>query len=1290
MSLKIDLIDVFQLRLAAPRQLPLPRINLKPDGPGSPPHLVSVKTTVTGQPSQLARAVQAAYPSPVLKTPLKLIEARPLVKDPMAAFDGPLPRDANLQMVVEATYYDSDALGQPILTEPGPKNKLVSALRSVRQHSLLQTRPPQPPTLEVTPYDCDVQILLTTGVRAEPAIITIKVNNPIAGSIPRMVVRTPDAVRDPETRQVLIDTVQSPLVRQSVRESDGQETYVASLELRLTDASKQALAKETNARPLTIGLAAELPGPTADAAPLAVVEHQLTLRCDEGDFPGWLAIDFGTSNSTVTIYDKSEARQLPVPRELDEFLRQKLIAWIGEQAADAVPGCSEQEWKMFREEVARGLQSAGQGLERLRTALGGTSTELLDAVRRIEVSLIRHPNEQFRRAGFSRLNDIYAAAFRVPCLSVRQMFPAELSEHGAEIVSEIAVKSLDRPLLVEMGPRVHQERLASIALAQSNGEPIDKVRDRYHPSPKRYFCRDRRWHIELGGAKREVEANELVQAAWGKLIDLANAYRRQPGSRIAPGRFRTVIVTYPTAAPPEARIKAEQLVAQLGVKKVQTDYDEAISAAVFHTMREFGGDVGSGLDAFKARCSRRTEPVRAKNRMRWSLNLLVLDIGGGTTDLALIRLELEERDPFADGEDRGAGGRYYVITPELLGSTGHPNLGGELLTLRIFHLLKAWLADRVLRATADGVLRSPTLERLVGELRPELRDKGGYRRGSIPQEVVKGMRSGSEIEEGLPAAARDAAEKVFPTRWHNDSRRLQTFYSLWDLAEQAKIDLGSKKQVLDMPVEGFVVPGDQVMALLRQVGVTDTQLTGEVRELRAELPFSHFEEAINPIVREAVELANSFVESRLSIREDKHKEEDRRRGGDGSNVLREQLDWLILSGKTCKLQSLRREIGRLFSRSKYFEYSPEKVTFAEDYAKLATSIGACWAEQLRTSVYGESDAKDVLRRGFNQLRFDVKNLFFNLPCSLVRAVQGGYVEVFRTGEELKQLDFPVPEDGQRLGKARSSWKPGLQQEIDLSRKDFEGQDPLPLWVSFKVKDGLGFTNDAEYEDFVREMRIQFEVDHKLRVRLFLCRGTPHYQPVYSGPGAIVLDVKSALGKLHAEAPESSREEVDELESALDYEIAVGISEGVAAGQPDSRQTVFRVGTPLDQRFHLSGDVQRSGAISLPLPPFRRTTEGRYYHDFFLGRPGFDTWYLIGSVERPRSTSEYPCDYHATIDSEGYLTISQGEIPYRMPARSGGNLRGLLSPTLAGMVVALDPVPKAEKIDTSRDPYSGTH
>jgi hypothetical protein len=83
-----------------------------------------------------------------------------------------------------------------------------------------------------------------------------------------------------------------------------------------------------------------------------------------------------------------------------------------------------------------------------------------------------------------------------------------------------------------------------------------------------------------------------------------------------------------------------------GIKEVELRYDEAISATIFYLEWFFNAAKFLGPEAFKVQC-RREGSV-------WTQNLLVLDIGGGSTDLALVRVQLREA-PF-DDRDQGAGG----------------------------------------------------------------------------------------------------------------------------------------------------------------------------------------------------------------------------------------------------------------------------------------------------------------------------------------------------------------------------------------------------------------------------------------------------------------------------------------------------------------------------------------------------------------------------------------------------------------------------------------------------------
>ena len=97
----------------------------------------------------------------------------------------------------------------------------------------------------------------------------------------------------------------------------------------------------------------------------------------------------------------------------------------------------------------------------------------------------------------------------------------------------------------------------------------------------------------------------------------------------------------------------------------------------------------------------------------------------------------------------------------------------------------------------------------------------------------------------------------------------------------------------------------------------------------------------------------------------------------------EVLDWLILSGKTCNLGLVRRVLEREFGQPPAIRWNPDRVTFVPEYAKLATSVGACYAQMVRLIVPDVSKAEEILQGGRNQLRFQINNLFWFLPCSFL-------------------------------------------------------------------------------------------------------------------------------------------------------------------------------------------------------------------------------------------------------------------------------------------------------------------
>jgi hypothetical protein len=82
---------------------------------------------------------------------------------------------------------------------------------------------------------------------------------------------------------------------------------------------------------------------------------------------------------------------------------------------------------------------------------------------------------------------------------------------------------------------------------------------------------------------------------------------------------------------------------ELGYEDIRTEYDEALAAAIFYIFREYNSSLELGMELFKSRCQIKTDNS-------WKQNALLIDIGGGTTDIALLSLTLTEEQVFDSGE----------------------------------------------------------------------------------------------------------------------------------------------------------------------------------------------------------------------------------------------------------------------------------------------------------------------------------------------------------------------------------------------------------------------------------------------------------------------------------------------------------------------------------------------------------------------------------------------------------------------------------------------------------------
>ncbi|BAZ30601.1 hypothetical protein NIES4074_30620 [Cylindrospermum sp. NIES-4074] len=972
-------------------------------------------------------------------------------------------------------------------------------------------------------------------------------------------------------------------------------------------------------------------------------------------FPGWFALDFGTSNSTVTLFDPIEVPIAEVlPREQELRLRDRLGQWLSSPVAVALPDVSVGEWEKFLADISKNLEIEPRQLGEVFES--DNKEQFLEAIRQIELCL--GSSDRFRRAVSKKLYQIYHEVFRVPTLESQNLIPVvlDIDRRDTEIPSELEVSQLI-PLELRMGREARDNRKK--AIAQGTSISLKEIISRFHHSPKRYFGQERSFPVILDGEEKEINVNQLIQAAWGNLIKLTEDYRQRARRRFSEGEFLTAVVTYPTVAPPVVRKEVKELVEKLGIEDVQTAYDEAVSVAIFFLWREFGGNLNIGIESFKTRCR------QVGNK--WSQNVLVLDIGGGTTDLALIELTLEDKTPFfADNEDRGLGGRYYKLTPKLLGSSGHLQLGGELITLRILRLLKVAIADFLLTAVTRGDIESDKLEDLINsELNERFLEQGKFKSGSLLKCIDK------ENPEGDVAAkdAIDTAEKVLPTRWQQAPQRLQTFYTLWEHAEAAKLKLGQKPPA-DGSLLTFTLSEQQIGELLTQSGVK-FQFRDSHR-INVTLDSQQFTRtAISPI-KEAIGIAKGLMESRLHSQ-------------DSGNI--QKVDWLILSGKTCNLDLVQQEIYQEFSKSPYFVWNPERITFVLEFTKLATSAGACYAEKLRRLRFDPEESKGLLRKGANQLEIDVKNLFYYLPCNFKRKTQSAdLLSIFNAGQELYQL---AP--WENVAKVRTAWQ-GIQLTNIIYRQDYEDGD-LRLWGSFDGK-SLMETLGIDESEFLKKIKVQFEIDQTLQFSVLLCQGNPHYAIDVSG-----IDVSSAISKGFGRGERSPLFIDGKLKWNIaverphkdlnDGDIAINVLESATVDQPDAYHLVFEVGNEENKSpeiFHYLRDgvtQPGSGLISNPLPPFPQAGQ----HTFYVYQTDAETnskkWIRIGSLSKPDVTTDYPCQYRVTLDNKGILRMHAGEVPY-WTAKNQDGLRH------EGCVFYAELELQPNEVDKERDPFCGIH
>ena len=102
-----------------------------------------------------------------------------------------------------------------------------------------------------------------------------------------------------------------------------------------------------------------------------------------------------------------------------------------------------------------------------------------------------------------------------------------------------------------------------------------------------------------------------------------------------------------------------------------------------------------------------------------------------------------------------------------------------------------------------------------------------------------------------------------------------------------------------------------------------------------------------------------------------------------------------------------------------------------------------------------------------------------------------------------------------------------------------------------------------------------------------------------------------------------------------------------------------------------------------MPPFPQSGQ----HTFYIYQTDGDTnskkWLRIGTLSRPDMITDYPCQYHVTLDNMGVLRMHAGTVPYL----TSNNQECLEK---EGCVYRAELELQPNEVDKERDPFCGIH
>jgi hypothetical protein len=968
---------------------------------------------------------------------------------------------------------------------------------------------------------------------------------------------------------------------------------------------------------------------------------------------GFTVIDYGTTAITATMSYRDEV-DLTTP--LDAHQARVLAGRFAELLDGEAPADVEVDaWQATRERLSEELaprwahDDLAQVADRLREG-SDDRQELLGALAAAVDGLTLQAATPSLRALARLRDDCYRAAFATPPRDRVGMFPVTFDADGVPfdtLLSAVHITDL-ADLRVSLWHRQAPPKDARVTVRGLKAE----FRNLGDP-PRLDTLAEL---AQLGDQARHIArytTADLTERAFGALRDPLHAFAQRDSRirrTIVDDRMRRllqrrIVVTYPTMTPPDVRDHLTGVVARAfrdpetgrDADTGDSAFDEGVGAAFYFAMLAVGATEELGVEVLRAG----SHPVRSAGGLpRWQRTILVIDIGGGTTDIALVALNLTE----LTSDDHG---RRFELRPEVLGATGHPQLGGNYVTLRVLYWIKAMLADELL-AWEAAKKRGP------GAVDPGAPQEAGRR--SLTARVLD-----QGVSKPVPAAVRRELDELVPT---HGSRRGAVFAALWEKAEDAKMQLGARGRAEGRP---YSIQNAQTLVDLpaRFAGAPAIELR---------LSSADFAKVVRPVVDRAAQIAADLVVGVFNAERDGEDEP--------------HLDQVALCGRTSGMPLVRQAIVDRLAATDLGERVPlvwneDAVVVEQKAAKEAVSMGVAWAvgfgRGARFAAGRDDDVDQTPLRGGLQIETDV--LFTRLPCSfdLIDAL-GGPDRMLRTGDPLIGGTPGVRPT------ARSRWV-ALREDVELGRP-IDAAVPIQ-WARFRIKD-YAAGHDVSGGVWTGRMRhrgprvlMQVAVDDGLRASVALSVGRGHLKVAGTG-----LDVSAAFPSGRGGRGGAGAVGGEGAAAAWHWPIvAVPLGQDPADGRvvlpvPDDPAAAFPevlVQTSPREPAEMPGRLLRGVLSRVPLPPLDGAPGWEIVSRPPDGRPE-----ILGELAVPPGPAAPGAVYLVSLDSTGHARVHRGWPDY-LEAKDLAEVE-----RRPGTVLTVPMTPTVQDFDPDWYPFNGSH